>query len=113
MSKGKYIAFLDSDDIWLPTKLEIQINFMKKKTIAHLFSSYNVISDNKNKSKYTINAPERISYKTYLKNTIIGCLTVVIDKTKFKKIEMPNLRSSHDMALWLNLLKTKKNLLME
>ena len=108
IAKGKYIAFLDSDDIWLPKKLEIQINFMKKNNCSFVFSSYSVISDNKNKSKYTINAPERISYKMYLKNTIIGCLTVIIDKTKFKKIEMPNLRSSHDMALWLNLLKQEE-----
>ena len=108
IAKGKYIAFLDSDDIWLPKKLEIQINFMKKNKYSFIFSSYSVLSDNKNKSKYTINALERISYKMYLKNTIIGCLTVVIDKTKFKKIEMPNLSTSHDMALWLNLLKQEK-----
>ena len=54
IAKGKYIAFLDSDDIWLPKKLEIQINFMKKNNCSFVFSSYSVISDNKNKSKYTI-----------------------------------------------------------
>ena len=103
-AKGKYIAFLDSDDIWLPEKLKVQINFMKKNNCSFVFSSYSVISDDE-KSKYTISVPEKITYKRYLKNTIIGCLTVVIDMTKFKKIEMPNLRSSHDMVLWLNLLK--------
>ena len=44
----------------------------------------------------------------YLKNTIIGCLTVVLDKEKFKNIHMPILRSSHDMALWLDLLKEEE-----
>ena len=103
-AKGKYIAFLDSDDIWLPEKLELQINFMKNNNYSFVFSSYSVISDDK-KSMYTIIAPETISYRRYLKNTIIGCLTVVLDKEKFKSIKMPNLRSSHDMATWLNLLK--------
>ena len=107
-AKGKYLAFLDSDDVWLPKKLEVQTNFMKKNNCSFVFSSYSVITDDKKKSKYTINVPERISYEIYLKNTIIGCLTVMLDKEKFKKIEMPNLRSSHDMALWLNLLKQEK-----
>ena len=103
-AKGKYIAFLDSDDIWLPEKLEVQINFMKKNNCSFVFSSYSVISDDE-KPKYTISVPETITYKRYLKNTIIGCLTVMLDKEKFKNIKMPNLRSSHDMATWLNLLK--------
>ena len=103
-AKGKYMAFLDSDDIWLPEKLEVQINFMKKNNYSFVFSSYSVISDNE-KSKYTISVPGKITYKSYLKNTIIGCLTVMLDKEKFKNIKMPNLRSSQDMATWLNLLK--------
>ena len=106
-AKGKYLAFLDSDDVWLPKKLEVQTNFMKKNNCSFVFSSYSVISDDE-KPNYTISVPETITYKRYLKNTIIGCLTVMLDKEKFKKIEMPNLRSSHDMALWLNLLKQEK-----
>ena len=106
-AKGKYLAFLDSDDVWLPKKLEVQTNFMKKNNCSFVFSSYSVISDDE-KPTYTISVPEKITYKRYLKNTIIGCLTVMLDKEKFKKIEMPNLRSSHDMALWLNLLKQEK-----
>ena len=50
-------------------------------------------------------APNKITYNQYLKNTIIGCLTVMIDKDKFDAIKMPLLRSSHDMALWLDLVK--------
>ena len=102
-AKGKYLAFLDSDDVWLPKKLEVQTNFMKKNNCSFVFSSYSVISDEK--PTYTISVPEKITYKRYLKNTIIGCLTVMLDKEKFKDIKMPNLRSSQDMATWLNLLK--------
>ena len=105
---GKYLAFLDSDDFWLPEKLNVQINFMKKNNYSFVFSSYSVIPSNEKKSKYVISVPKKISYTKYLKNTIIGCLTVVINKEKFKTIQMPNLRSSHDMALWLNLLKEEK-----
>jgi len=108
ISKGKYLAFLDSDDIWLPEKLKMQINFMKKNNYSFVFSSYSVISSNETKPKYVISVPEKISYKKYLKNTIIGCLTVVLDKEKFKNIQMPILRSSHDMALWLDLLKEEE-----
>ena len=44
-------------------------------------------------------------YHSYLKNTIIGCLTVIIDKEKTGDFQMPNIRSSHDMALWLLIMK--------
>ena len=52
-----------------------------------------------------IEAPKEISYTAYLKNTIIGCLTVIIDKEKVGDFSMPNIRSSHDMALWLLIMK--------
>ena len=108
ISKGKYLAFLDSDDIWLPEKLKLQINFMKKNNYSFVFSSYSVIPSNETKPKYVVSVPKKITYKKYLKNTIIGCLTVVLDKEKFKNIQMPILRSSHDMALWLDLLKEEE-----
>ena len=65
-SKGKYLAFLDSDDIWLPEKLKVQINFMKKNNYSFVFSSYIVIPSNETKPKYVISVPEKISYKQYL-----------------------------------------------
>jgi len=104
-SRGKYIAFLDSDDIWFPKKLEIQLMFMKDKKYGFTFSSYDVITEDGLKITSRILAPIKISYSQYLKNTIIGCLTVMIDTSKFDNIKMPILRSSHDMALWLDLLR--------
>lgn len=104
-AKGKYIAFLDSDDIWLSTKLEDQIYFMQQKNIAFSFSNYQPISEDGGKLFPVIKAPNIMTYSSYLKNTIIGCLTVVIDKDKTGDLDMPNIRSSHDMALWLLIMK--------
>jgi len=104
-ARGKYIAFLDSDDIWVVNKLEKQIAFMNDNDIAFSFTSYQPISED-GKTKYSvITAPDKMSYHSYLKNTIIGCLTVIIDKEKTGDFQMPNIRSSHDMALWLLIMK--------
>ena len=104
-AKGKYIAFLDSDDMWMPTKLQDQIYFMQQKDIAFSFSSYQLISEDGNKIFSVIKAPNIITYSSYLKNTIIGCLTVLIDRDKVGNLIMHNIRSSHDMTLWLAILK--------
>lgn len=104
-SKGKYIAFLDSDDIWKKNKLEKQISFMNEKDIAFSFTSYQTISEDGKTKHSVITAPDKMSYHSYLKNTIIGCLTVIIDKEKTGDFQMPNIRSSHDMALWLLIMK--------
>ncbi len=105
IAKGKFIAFLDSDDLWLPQKLEKQLNFMKKNEIAFSFTSYQIIDEKGASIGKIVRAPNKISYSQYLKNTIIGCLTVIIDRSKVGVFEMPNIRSSQDMALWLLIMK--------
>ena len=104
-AKGQYIAFLDSDDVWEPQKLEKQIKFMEGNDIAFSFTSYTPISEDGTISFSEIVAPTKVSYSSYLKNTIIGCLTVIIDKEKVGDFEMPIIKSSHDMALWLLIMK--------
>ena len=104
-SKGKYIAFLDSDDLWMPTKLEKQIKFMQSLKCAFSFTAYQPISEDGSQKFSVIDVPSKIHYHSYLKNTIIGCLTVVIDKEQTGNFRMPNIRSSHDMALWLDIMK--------
>lgn len=104
-ANGQFIAFLDSDDVWYPDKLENQIQFMLSKDIAFSFSAYDLIDSESKPIGKVIQAPEVIGYNGYLKDTIIGCLTVVIDKSKTGYFEMPRIRSSHDMALWLLLMK--------
>jgi len=104
-AKGKHIAFLDSDDLWESQKLEKQISFMETEDIAFSFSTYQPISEDGSRLHSIINAPKIVTYSSYLKNTIIGCLTVVINREKTGDFEMPNIRSSHDMALWLLIMK--------
>ena len=89
----------------MPDKLEKQIAFMKNKSLAFSFTSYQVVEEDGEKVVNVINAPKRMTYSSYLKNTIIGCLTVVIDIKKTGDILMPEIKLAEDMALWLKLLK--------
>ena len=104
-AEGEYIAFLDSDDLWFPEKLEKQIEFMERNDFAFSFTSYETITEDGSSNSSIIKAPVKMNYNSYLKNTIIGCLTVVINIRKTGSFLMPNIRSSHDMALWLIIMK--------
>lgn len=102
---GQFIAFLDSDDTWLPEKLEYQLQYMISNHIAFSFTSYYQMSVNGRLKKKIIKVPKSIDYAGYCRNTIIGSLTVIIDRNKTGDFEMPNIRSSHDMALWLLIIR--------
>lgn len=104
-AKGRYIAFLDSDDLWYPEKLSKQIKHMQDNDIAFSYTSYDLINELGVGLNKTIKSIPMISFNQYMKNTIIGCLTVMIDRDKVKPFLMPNLRSSHDMALWGDIMK--------
>ncbi len=104
-AKGKYIAFLDSDDRWNRTKLKRQISFMKQKNIDFSFTSYNQIDKNGKKIK-TIIAPKNQTYDYLLKDCKIGLSTVILKKKILnKKFKFPKLKTKEDLCLWLNLSK--------
>ena len=104
-ANGQYIAFLDSDDVWEPEKLERQLAFMKENKYAFTYSEYYVMEEDGKKTGSFIRIPSSLSYRQYLRNTIIGCLTVVIDRNIVGDFRMPLIKSSHDMALWLLIMK--------
>lgn len=104
-SCGRFIAFLDGDDLWEPNKLETQIQFMIERNIGFSFTSYNVISEDGVNLNKTVRVPSEIDYNGLLRNTIIGCLTVVIDRDIIKEIKMPLIRTRQDFATWLSILK--------
>jgi glycosyltransferase involved in cell wall biosynthesis len=102
-ARGRYMAFLDSDDIWLPNKLETQLLFMEEKNVAFSYTSYSLIDENSNELNREVYVPECVDYHYLAGNTIIGCLTVMLDREKISCIEMPSVQPE-DTALWLNLL---------
>lgn len=108
-ANGRFIAFLDADDLWLPEKLEWQLSFMRKEGSAFSFTGYSIILKNGSLSKKVIDSgtPQAIRYKDLLKKTCtVGCSTVMLDRTRFREIQMDNIRVGQDYALWLKLLRT-------
>lgn len=107
-AKGNLIAFLDSDDIWDNTKLSRQVEFMKKHHIGFSFTDYTLISENGtnyNKINSVIHVPKLIDYNFLLKNTVILCSSVMIDKRIIGEFKMPLIRAGQDTATWLLILK--------
>lgn len=104
-ARGRFVAFLDSDDIWFPEKLEKQIKFMLENDVAFTYSSYEVIDCQGNLKNKIVKDAGVMSYKKYLRNTIICCGTVVIDREKTGHFATPIIATSEDMSLWLSIMK--------
>ena len=101
---GHYIAFLDSDDIWLPTKLEEQLKLFNDEMTAVVYSNYEKINEEGIRNHRIITAPSKANYKNLLKGNVIGNLTGIYDLTKVGKIYCQNVRHE-DYVLWLSILK--------
>lgn len=104
-AKGRYIAFLDSDDLWKKEKLQKQLDFMQKGQYAFTFTSYQYLKQTNEEKLRVINIPKSLTYKQSLKNTIIGCLTVVVDRKKTGDFRMPLVRAGQDHLTWWMLMK--------
>ena len=104
---GRYIAFLDADDLWQKDKLEKQIAFMKEKNAAFCFTGYEFADEDAKPLGKIVKVPETISYNEALRNTTIFTSTVAFDMSVLSKeqIEMPHIKSE-DTALWWKLLRT-------
>jgi glycosyltransferase involved in cell wall biosynthesis len=103
-AQGRYIAFLDSDDLWLPKKLEKQLSFMRESGTAFSYSAYARI-DEKGKTHTPIGVPESLRYRDLCKTNYIGCSTAIYNTEVYGKRLMPIIRYGQDFALWLELLR--------
>lgn len=108
-AQGRYITFLDSDDIWFPTFLESQLDFMKEKSAALVTASYHRINEQGVQVLQPFIVPEKVNYWDILKSNPISCLTTIYDRKVvgelYFKEELKSLRD--DYAFWLEILKNK------
>ena len=105
-ARGRFIAYLDSDDLWRPDKLEKELSFMEQKDAAFVFTSYEFADEQGKGTGKIVHVPETLSYKEALKNTTIFTTTVMFDTEKIPKelLEMPDMKSE-DTALWWKILR--------
>ena len=106
VANGRYIAFLDADDLWVKDKLQREMEFMKEKDAGFVFTGYEFADSDGKGLGIIVEVPERITYKQALHNTTIFTSTVLLDREKISDelIRMPNIKSE-DTATWWNILK--------
>lgn len=102
-AKGRYIAFCDSDDVWMPQKLEKQLAFMEKMGCALTYSSY-MLMDEEGQEKGIAVCRSKLDYNLLKRDNEIGCLTAMYDTTKVGKMYMSSIRKRQDWGLWLEIL---------
>ena len=105
-AKGRYIAFLDADDVWLADKLETQMAFMERKNAGFVYSAYEFGDEEAIGTGRIVHVPETLTYKKALSRTVIFTTTVLLDTKKISKelIYMPNV-PSEDSATWWQILR--------
>ena len=104
-ANGRYIAFLDSDDLWAPEKLKNQIHFMLINKVGLSYSDYSFIDENDIFIEKVRRTPNTLNYNELLRENKIGCLTAIYDTHVIGKVFMPLIRKRQDYGLWLNILK--------
>lgn len=103
-ARGRFIAFLDSDDLWLPPKLQRQVAFMQAEDAAVSYTAFRRIDQTGSRVGRLVTVPPRLTYRQLLRNTAIATLTGMVDTAKTGPIRMTEARRD-DYILWLSLLK--------
>jgi teichuronic acid biosynthesis glycosyltransferase TuaG len=103
-AQGRFIAFLDSDDLWLPAKLERQIGFANQHRAALSFTAFRRIDETGSTTGRLIEVPASLTYDQLLKNTSIATLTALVDRDVTGAVAMKN-EPYDDFCLWLSILK--------
>lgn len=103
-AKGRWIAFLDSDDLWGPEKLEKQINFMKKNNYFFSYSYYQEIDEQGKNLGIEVHGPKKITKFGMYNYCWPGCLTVIYDANKIGLIQIKDIKKNNDYAMWLKII---------
>ncbi len=104
-ARGNLIAFIDSDDCWYPEKLEKQVRFMREGNFPISFTAYEIIDKEGNSLDRVVHAIDKVSLHIYLKNTIIGFSSSMINREIIGDVSISNMRLRVDTQLWIRLLK--------
>lgn len=102
-ASGRFLAFLDSDDLWLPTKLEKQISFAQERRAALSYTGFRRINEDGTETGRLIEVPGQLNYEQLLKNTSIATLTAIIDRDVSGPVAMKD-EPYDDFCLWLSVL---------
>lgn len=109
-ASGRYIAFIDSDDIWLPNALEERINFLKNNNEEAIYTSYKRVDENLTPCLKDFVAEDHVTYKRLLLNCPIFISTLIYDTKRIGKLYIPNVHRREDYAMILNLSKKIENI---
>lgn len=104
-AKGKWIAFLDSDDVWLPEKLEKQIAFMVTNGYHFSYTNYEEIDEESEPLDVFVTGPKRITKQGMYNYCWVGCLTVMYDAEVVGVIQIEDIKKNNDYAMWLKVCK--------
>lgn len=104
-AKGKWIAFLDSDDLWMTEKLTEQIKFMKINDYHFTYTNYLEINEKGIDTDITVSGPKRITKTGMFNYCWPGCLTVMYDREYVGLIQINNIKKNNDYAMWLKVCK--------
>ena len=104
-ANGRWIAFLDSDDLWYPNKLEKQLNFMKENGYHFSYTNYEEIDESGKDLNVLVSGPNKITKVGMFNYCWPGCLTVMYDRDFIGEIQIENIRKNNDYAIWLKVCK--------
>ena len=102
-ASGRFIAFLDSDDIWGEQKLAAQTDFMLRQGVSFSYGDYDIIDAAQGRVSGRYRSPAQVTHGDLMRGCSIGCLTVAYDQKKLGKRFMPNVARGQDWGLWLEL----------